>query len=49
METTCQEDAKSCDERYVGKMIFYNELSWTTDYEVIEDHDLYLVENLDPK
>jgi hypothetical protein len=30
-------------------MIFYNELSWAAGYEVIEDRDLYLVENLDHK
>ncbi|AES86780.1 hypothetical protein MTR_4g014760 [Medicago truncatula] len=44
-----QEDAKSWDERYVDRMIAYNELSRAESFVLIGDDDLYHVENLDPK
>jgi len=31
----CRKDAKKWDERYVGRMIAYNELSQAAGYEVI--------------
>lgn len=45
----CREDAKNWGERYVGRMIAYNELSRTSGYEVVEDDGLYFVKNLDPE
>lgn len=42
-----RQDAEKWDERYFGRMIVFNELSWVVGYEVIEDDNFRLVENLD--
>jgi len=45
LETNRQQDAEKWDERYVGRVIAFNELSRTTCYEVVGDDDLFLVES----
>jgi len=42
-----RQDTEKWDERYFGRMIVFNELSWVVGYEVIWNDDLHLVENLD--
>ncbi|AES78091.1 hypothetical protein MTR_7g024450 [Medicago truncatula] len=40
-----QQDTKKWDERYVRRVISFNELSRAAGYEVVGEDDLYLVEN----
>jgi hypothetical protein len=44
-----RQNIEKWDERFVGMMITFNELSRAAGYEVVGDDDLYLVENLDPE
>jgi len=44
-----REDAQSWPDRYVSRMVDYNELSRAAGEEVIrDDEELYIIENLDP-